>query len=116
MEIKNSPKITLSKKEHFFGKIALGSPVVYTFIIKNEGKNSLNIGRVKAGCHCVTYTISKEQIRSGDTAKLQITYKPTIENANTEDVLVIQTNDLTNQYSQIKLKANVVKSLSLIHI
>lgn len=112
MEIKNSPKITLSKKEHFFGKIALGNPVVYTFIVKNEGKNPLTIGRVKAGCHCVTYTLSKQEIRAGDSAELQITYKPTTENPNTEDVLIIQSNDITTLYTQIKLKANVVKSLA----
>ena len=112
MELKNSPKITLSKTEHVFGKIVVNNPVVATFTIKNDGKNPLKIQKIAAGCHCVTYTVSKEEIRTGDVATLQITYRPSVQGENIEDLMVIYTNDLNKPYLQVRLKATVVKSLT----
>lgn len=112
MELKKSPKVSLSKTEHFFGKIEVNKPVVYTFKVKNSGKNPLKIIKVDAGCHCIQYKISQEEIRSGQEAELTITYRPRVEGNSTEDIITVFSNDLNAPYTSISLKANVVKSLA----
>ncbi|MCP4521306.1 MAG: DUF1573 domain-containing protein [Cytophagales bacterium] len=111
MELKKSPVLTVSKKEHYFGEVAVNKPVVYTFTVTNTGKNPLKINRLFAGCHCVTYEVEKQEIRAGESGTITITYQPRVVMKNSEDLLIIQSNDLKNPYIQVKLKANVVESL-----
>ncbi len=111
-ELQDSPKLLLAKNKHFFGKIEVNKPVVYTFIIKNMGKNPLEITKVEAGCHCIHYELSKQEIVKGESAKLTVTYRPRVEGKNMEDVIIIRSNDLKDPYQSISLTADVVKSLT----
>ena len=75
-------------------------------------KDPLKISKVEAGCHCVHYELSKEEILAGEKSELMITYRPRVEGDNMKDVIVILSNDLNAQYQSISLTADVVKSLT----
>jgi hypothetical protein len=59
----------------------------------------------------MTYTISKPEIKTNESAVLEITYVPAGMNEVT-DLGVLQSNDITNSQVNIKLQATVVESLA----
>ncbi len=48
------PKLAIASLEHSFGAVKPGSPLSYTFKIKNEGQADLEIKSVSPSCGCTT--------------------------------------------------------------
>ncbi|MFN6944811.1 MAG: DUF1573 domain-containing protein [Cytophagaceae bacterium] len=109
-EIKKSPKITLEKNSHHFGKIERGQKLTVKLQVKNTGKEPLSIKNVKAACGCVSFN-AEEDIPAGKTGIVEITYSPYYDGRN-EDRVTIYSNDLTKPRTTIVLSAEVVDSLS----
>lgn len=110
-QLKVSPKFSVDKSSHNFGKLEKGQKVTTKFIIKNTGKSPLTINSVNSACNCITHTLSAESIPSGKTATMEITYSPFYIGSNT-DVLTIVTNDLNKNRHVISLTGDVVESLN----
>lgn len=56
------------------GQAAYQVPVSATFELKNTGARPLTIDEVKADCGCTTINMSKDQLASGETAVITLTY------------------------------------------
>ena len=98
--------LTLDKQSHDFGNVQAGQTVAQKFTVKNTGKADLTIASVQSDCRCVTHTISKNTIKAGETAILELRYTPT----GTKQVKTsvnIFSNDNVTGVSQITLSANV---------
>lgn len=110
-ELANSPKFVINKTEHNFGKIEKNKNKSYSFTITNSGKDPLSIKNVQAGCKCVTYKVSKEEILTGESATLELSYFPR-SLGDVKEIVTIFTNDRNNPYGKVDLIANVVESLT----
>ena len=108
---KESPKIVVEKVAHNFGRLEKGQKAVLKLKVSNAGKNPLVVQGLLNGCNCMTYTISKPEIKTNESAVLEITYVPAGMNEVT-DLGVLQSNDITNSQVNIKLQATVVESLA----
>ena len=53
------PKLSIPSLEHSFGSVKAGTPLTYTFQIKNEGKVDLEIKSVNPSCGCTTSKYDK---------------------------------------------------------
>ena len=53
------PKLSIPSLEHSFGSVKAGTPLVYSFEIKNEGKVDLEIKSVNPSCGCTTSKYDK---------------------------------------------------------
>jgi hypothetical protein len=53
------PKLSIPSVEHSFGSVKAGTPIVYSFEIKNEGKVDLEIKSVSPSCGCTTSKYDK---------------------------------------------------------
>jgi hypothetical protein len=47
-----TPRLALETLEHSFGSVPAGSPLSYTFKLKNKGKADLRVLNVKPSCGC----------------------------------------------------------------
>jgi len=54
-----TPKLSIPSLEHSFGSIKAGTPLTYSFQIKNEGKVDLEIKNVSPSCGCTTSKYDK---------------------------------------------------------
>lgn len=54
-----TPKLSIPSLEHSFGSVKAGTPLVYSFQIKNEGKVDLEIMSVSPSCGCTTSKYDK---------------------------------------------------------
>lgn len=110
-QLANSPKININKTNHNFGKIEKNKNKSYSFVVSNTGKDPLKINNVQAGCKCVTFKISKEEIPTGESATLELTYFPR-SLGDVKEIVTIFSNDRNTPHSDIILDANVVESLT----
>jgi hypothetical protein len=53
------PKLSIPSLEHSFGSVKAGTPLTYSFQIKNEGKVDLEIKSVSPSCGCTTSKFDK---------------------------------------------------------
>lgn len=53
------PKLSTPSLEHSFGSVKAGTPLTYSFEIKNEGKVDLEIKSVSPSCGCTTSKYDK---------------------------------------------------------
>lgn len=108
---KASPKLTVEKLSHNFGKLEKGQKVSHKFKVTNTGMSELKISGILSGCGCVLHTVSKETIKPRETAILELIYTPKSLGA-IDDLVSISSNDIANKNPQIKLQATVVPSLA----
>jgi len=54
-----SPKLSIPALEHSFGSVKAGTPLTYSFEIKNTGKVDLQITGVSPSCGCTTSKYDK---------------------------------------------------------
>jgi len=107
---KASPKLSIDKVAHSFGKIERGTKVSYKFKVTNNGMSDLKITSLVAGCQCVTYTLSKESIKPKETAILEVVYTPNTIGEIT-DIITIVSNDINNKHQKFSLSAKVLANL-----
>ena len=100
------PKLVIASLEHSFGKVKPGTPLTYTFTIKNQGDSNLEITNVAPSCGCTTSDFDKV-IAPGKEGKVTLEVKKTdgykgevVKNAT------VTTNDSNHQTFQLVLRAN----------
>ncbi len=107
----NSPRLTLNKMNHEFGKLEIGQKAIARFKVKNTGKTPLRIQDIKSLCNCINYRIAATEIAPGKEENLELTYTQRVLGEQIEQVSLIS-NDIVSSTSSIILKAKVVESLN----
>ena len=98
--------LTLDKQSHDFGNIQAGQTVAQKFTVKNTGKADLTISSVQSDCRCVTHTISKNTLKAGETATLELRYTPTGVKDVKNNVNIFSNDNITG-VTKILLSANI---------
>jgi hypothetical protein len=101
-----TPKLSIPSLEHSFGSVKPGTPLTYSFEIKNEGKADLEIKSVNPSCGCTTSKYDKV-IAPGKTGSV------TLEVAKTDGykgeitkTASVTTNDPDHQSFTLTLRAS----------
>jgi uncharacterized protein DUF1573 len=100
------PRLSMPSLEHSFGAVKAGTPLTYSFEIKNEGKVDLEIKSVSPACGCTTSKYDKI-IAPGKvgTVTLAIEKTETYKGEITKTASVT-TNDPEHQTFTLTLRAN----------
>jgi len=102
----SAPRMVTPSLEHSFGAVKTGTPLKYTFQIRNEGKATLEIKNVAPSCGCTTSDYDKT-IAPGKTGGITLEVAKT--DGYTGDVTktaTVTTNDPDHQSFVLTLKAN----------
>jgi len=101
-----TPQVSIKSLEHSFGSVKAGTPLTYSFVIKNEGKVDLEIKAVNPSCGCTTSKYDKV-IAPGKTGSV------TLEVAKTDGykgevtkTAGVVTNDPEHQNFTLTLRAS----------
>jgi hypothetical protein len=102
----DQPKLVIASLEYSFGTVKAGSPLKYTFKVKNEGKAALEIKSVSPSCGCTTSNFDK-MIAQGETGGISLAIEKT-ENYRGEIIKTaeVTTNDPNQSKFTLVLKAN----------
>ncbi|MCC3159286.1 DUF1573 domain-containing protein [Hymenobacter sp. 15J16-1T3B] len=110
-ELAKSPKLTLDRATHDFGKMESGQQPVAKFTVKNTGKSNLELSPITSSCYCVTVKSLPKALKPGESATLELQYAQRQVGQMT-DVVTLHSNDITASDPKITLKANIVQSLT----
>lgn len=102
------PRISFDKLNHDFGKIKQGEIVNTEFIFTNTGKEDLNIRQAKTFCNCTSLNLEKDILKSGESAKIEVSFNTTDIIGNQQKSIVLFSNDPTGPTRVLTIKAKVV--------
>ena len=101
----SAPKLAIASFEHNFGSVKAGTPLTFTFKVKNAGDADLEIKNVAPSCGCTSSEFDKV-VAAGKEGKITLEVKNTagykgdvVKNA------VVTTNDPEQPSFTLMLKA-----------
>ena len=100
------PVMTFEKTEHDFGTIAADSKVDYSFQFKNTGEADLIITRAMGSCGCTIPEYPKTPIKTGESAKIDVSFNSAGKHGNQQKSVTIYTNTKAGVESLI-IKASI---------
>jgi len=101
------PKLVLSEEEWNFGQVEANAKPTHTFILTNEGGKTLYIDRVRASCGCIKTSLSTDEISSGKSAELSVTFDTTGYEGTIGKAIYINTNDEKEPEKNIRVTVDV---------
>ena len=107
-ELEKAPRLLFDKTAFDFGGIA-DENLQTEFVLKNEGKTSLNIRSVKSNCQCVKTELDNEDIEVGSTAIMKVTFLPQKRRGRQYKTITVFSNDPRAPTQVLSIKANVNK-------
>jgi hypothetical protein len=107
----DKPEFSLVDKEYKFGTLQVGQKITKSFKYTNTGKADLELKNAYSKCRCTTFKSSKNTLKPGETADLEITFIPK-KATEAGEKIYISTNAPYNANNFISLKGKVVDSLA----
>lgn len=103
-----APKLVFDKVSHDFGKIKQGDIVTYDFILKNNGKQDLQIRKTKASCGCTASEPEKNTLKPGESSKISATFNSTGRSGVEKKTITVISNDPVNPVQTLTIQAEVL--------
>lgn len=101
------PKLVLSEEEWDFGQVEANAKPTHNFILNNEGGKTLYIDRVRVSCGCIKTKLSTDEIPSGKSAELSVTFVTTGYEGTIGKAIYIKTNDDNEPEKKIMVTVDV---------
>ncbi len=93
---------------HDFGKIKQNSTNTCEFEFENSGTEPLQINNATGSCGCTVPEYPREPIPPGKKAKIQVVYKPALQEEYQEKIVTITSNTRPAK-TQLKIRAFLIK-------
>lgn len=108
VQMQSGPQMSLDKEIHDYGTIVQNADGVCHFTVTNTGNEPLIISNAKGSCGCTVPKWPKEPVAPGESAEIQIVYKPGKQkNQQTKSITVTANTEPDNTI--LKIKANVIE-------
>ena len=107
------PRMVIAQEVVDAGQVVRGNAATATWIIKNEGKETLKILSAKPGCGCTVASFD-ESIEPGMTGKISATVKTENFRGPIEKNVAVTSNDTVKGTVQLRIKAQVVGSIEFV--
>ena len=87
------PHLVISEEEWDFGQVEANVKPTHNFILTNIGGKTLYIDRVRVSCGCIKTSLSTDEIPSGKSTELSVTFDTTGYEGTVGKAIYIKTND-----------------------
>ena len=101
------PQLVISEKEWDYGQVEANAKPIHNFILTNEGGKTLYIDRVRVSCGCIKTSLSTDEIPSGKSTELSVTFDTTGYEGTVGKAIYIKTNDEKEPEKKIMVKVDV---------
>lgn len=106
-----APAISLDKKKHDFGVVARAAGIVTTtFVVRNTGTDTLEIGDLSTSCSCTSAKLDSRVIAPGETAVLTVSFDPDFHKEPSgvlERTVFIPTNDPNMPEAEVTISVEI---------
>lgn len=102
------PKAVLDRLSYDYGTIFQDSVVTKSFILTNEGNESLKILEVKASCGCTAVVAGKQELNPGESTDIKVSFNSKGKSGKQNKTITIKTNDPINSTILIAFTGTVI--------
>jgi len=106
-------RISFDRTFHDFGVVPqYGGTVQESFIVKNNGTETLTIGDIATSCSCTSATISSASIEPGQSVKLTVVFDPDFHEEPLgvfKRTIFIPTNDPTAPEAEVVIQVDIAE-------
>ena len=100
-----APKAVIGSLEHSFGVVKPGTPLLFTFKVKNEGSTDLEIKSVAPSCGCTTSSFDKVITPGKEGGITLVVEKTDGYKGDVTKTATVTTNDPAQQTFTLTLRA-----------
>lgn len=108
-QMKNAPHILVDSTTFDFGRCFIGDVINHEFILKNTGKSTLIIHKVKTSCGCTTSNLEKDSLAPGESTKIKARFNTYGKRGGQEKEIFVITNDPKQPKTTLKIKGKVLE-------
>ncbi len=106
-------KASINESFYDFGEIRqYGGKVEKTFVLKNTGTETLEIGTLTTSCSCTSATIENSQIAPNESAVMTVVFDPDFHEEPLDvfkRTVFIPTNDLSNPELEVTVQVDILE-------
>lgn len=103
------PRVEVEESTDFdFERMALGESRTHKFVVRNVGEGPLKLAQGASTCKCTVGTVGLEELASGESTEIEVTWKPEgLQMAFLQNA-IIYTNDPTSRELNLTVRGAVV--------
>lgn len=101
------PQLVISEEEWDFGQVEANAKPTHNFILTNEGGKTLYIDRVRVSCGCIKTKLSTDEIPSGKSTELSVTFDTSGYEGTISKIVYIKTNDEKEPERKIRVTVDI---------
>lgn len=107
----HAAKIACDEPTFNFGDVDNSQDVVHTFVIRNDGDLTLEIGQVRPTCGCTVASVSRNQVPPGETAEITAKLSLRGRQGPQHKPIAVQSNDPQTPTLTLALEGKAVAEL-----
>jgi len=107
-ELEKAPQISFDKMEHDFKEVKQGDAVSTKFVIKNIGKQNLELYKVKTSCGCTVAELEKKSLKPGESTNMRVVFATAGKQGDEKKDIVIYCNDPKSPEPSLRIKAKIL--------
>lgn len=92
-----------------FGEIKEGDIVEYTFILKNDSTEKMNITNIDTSCGCTVSSVAKKVLEVGEETEIKVKFDSKGYSGKVTQFIFVNINRLNDPVVQYVIKADVKK-------
>lgn len=101
------PKAVVENISYDFGVMLIRATKKHTFTIRNDGKGPLVLKKGKIPCGCMSSEFIEAKLKPGESADIEVSWKPDLLDDTFEKTVPIWTNDSRKQFINFVIKGRV---------
>lgn len=107
-QLANAPKVKFESYRFLFGTIEKGQKITHKFYFQNKGKSDLIIRKVKAGCGCTPFALTKRYIKPGEKSFIEVTFDSKNRRGRQHKFITFICNDPVNHTTKLEVIGNII--------
>lgn len=92
----DGPRLAVSEDVHDFGTIDQAAEVMHVFVVRNEGRQPLEITEVTTTCGCTATVLDRKVIPAGEEARIEATFNSGTGKGSFKKAITIYSNDASS--------------------
>lgn len=92
-QLARAPKIKVENEVVQFGEVKPGQNIEIKYVVKNEGRDPLQILKIKPSCGCTVAQSSKNSLKKDESTEIKFNFNTTGRNGVQHHNIVMYTND-----------------------
>lgn len=107
------PTIVFDNSDFNFGQIYKGQKVEHIYKFENQGKDTLEIKKVKSSCGCTAVILTNKTILPGETGEIKTTFNSSTYSGNIMKSITVSSNDPDAPNHRLTISGQIIEVISI---